>query len=347
MTLPLIFLFFGLSSTRVEAFQLRLLSNPVALGAGADFQWDAVDTDPDQFTMEVVLDTMAQFPFSNVTRARRLQGGGTSSVLHIVGPHTMQAIESNTGEIIAQIHFQVSEPSTAVETTSKQSSTSSLITSHSTDITHVQGPGTSNTVHEAISITSSFTSSITSSNPSVLNTASSIVSPHHNTTPIMAGTVSAVILIVALIIGGLFIRRRRQRLRNMTAIPYETSMADTARVFVTRKKTGLRENRRSGPQLASEKQASPEPVVLDGEPTERQRFLQNRAEEINKQLTESENVLTNVADPPPDLMGVLMAENIRQNAEIQRLRDLISSDWALGLMDNPPPYYPHSEAASE
>ncbi|KAJ7586109.1 hypothetical protein C8J56DRAFT_1027054, partial [Mycena floridula] len=145
MTLPLIFLFFGLSSTRVEAFQLRLLSNPAALGAGADFQWDAVDTDPDQFTMEVALDTMAQFPFSNVTRAGRLQGGGTSSILRIVGPHTMQAIESNTGEIIAQIYFQVPEPSTAVETTSKQPSTSSLITSHSTDITHVQGPGTSNT----------------------------------------------------------------------------------------------------------------------------------------------------------------------------------------------------------
>ncbi|KAJ7586107.1 hypothetical protein C8J56DRAFT_1052458 [Mycena floridula] len=110
---------------------------------------------------------------------------------------------------------------------------------------------------------------------------------------------------------------------------------------------GLSENGLSGPQLASEKQVSPEQVVPGREPTERQRFLQARVEEINRQLTESENALTNVADAPPDLMTTLMAENIRQNAEIQRLRDLISSDWALGLTDNPPPYYPHSEAATE
>ncbi|KAJ7588908.1 hypothetical protein C8J56DRAFT_51913 [Mycena floridula] len=189
-------------------------------------------------------------------------------------------------------------------------------------------------------------SSTISSQPSVLSTASSVVSPHRNTTPIIAGSVSAVILIIALIIGGLFISRRRQRLRNIAEFPYETSMSDIAGPtrFVPR---GLSENGLSGPQLASEKQASPEQVVPGGEPTERQRFLQARAEEINRQLTESENALTNVADAPPDLMTTLMAENIRQNAEIQRLRDLISSDWALGLTDNPPPYYPYSEAATE
>lgn len=181
-----------------------------------------------------------------------------------------------------------------------------------------------------------------------------MVSPHRNTTPIIAGSVFAVILIIALIIGGLFVLRRHQRIQNITAIPHETSMADTAgptrfvpRVSATRETTGLRENRRFGPQLASEKQVSPEPVVPDGQPTERQRFLQAAAEEINRQLTESENVLTNAADTPPDLMRVLMAENIRQNAEIQRLRHLSSSDWVFGPTDNPPPSYPHSEAGTE
>ncbi|KAJ7588906.1 hypothetical protein C8J56DRAFT_1026007, partial [Mycena floridula] len=93
MILSLISHFFGLlhgSPTGVEALQLTLLPNPVVLDASAEFQWDAIDTDPDQFTMEVALDSTSQFPFANIARDGKLQGLGETPVLSILGPHTMQ-----------------------------------------------------------------------------------------------------------------------------------------------------------------------------------------------------------------------------------------------------------------
>ncbi|KAJ7572947.1 hypothetical protein C8J56DRAFT_985855 [Mycena floridula] len=93
----------------VTALQLTLLSDPLVLGSSAQFKWDALDTDPDAFTMQIAQDDTTQFPFSKVNRGGKSQGEGSTPALIIPGPHTLQAIVPN-GQILNEIHFDLPAP---------------------------------------------------------------------------------------------------------------------------------------------------------------------------------------------------------------------------------------------
>ncbi|KAJ7595603.1 hypothetical protein C8J56DRAFT_1115607 [Mycena floridula] len=82
-------------------------------------------------------------------------------------------------------------------------------------------------------------------------------------------------------------------------------------------------------------------------PTERQRTLQSRVAEIDRQPEESEAELGNMPNASLDLTRALITENTRLQRENQVLRDLSHSDWALGLTDVPPPSYPHNQTSSQ
>ncbi|KAJ7586113.1 hypothetical protein C8J56DRAFT_1086300 [Mycena floridula] len=158
----------------------------------------------------------------------------------------------------------------------------------------------------------------------------------------MVGGVCGALLVVTLTVGGLLICRRRRLLRP-NAYPLQGGNENSQGVLPARKNANLRLNGPSHAHVPVEKQGLPELVTANGQATERQRSLQARADEINRQLWESQNALNATPEPSPEFVRALVTENIRQNVEIQRLRDLISSDWALGLTDSPPPSYLSSE----
>ncbi|KAJ7588845.1 hypothetical protein C8J56DRAFT_940152 [Mycena floridula] len=74
-------------------------------------------------------------------------------------------------------------------------------------------------------------------------------------------------------------------------------------------------------------------------PTGRQHTFEFRADDNEKQRVESHSAMPTTSHvPSPELARALMTENIRQNAEIERLRSLISSDSGSVITDAPPPY---------
>ncbi|KAJ7588866.1 hypothetical protein C8J56DRAFT_1025986 [Mycena floridula] len=147
--------------------------------------------------------------------------------------------------------------------------------------------------------------------------------------------------------------RKRRRVLNLIAIPYQSASLEgllPIRVpHFLASKPRLRHGSEPDPNQTS---VAEKPTVERGTPetipTERQRTLQARVAEIDRQLEESEAALSNMPDAAPDLTrAALITENTRLQRENQVLRDLNRSDWALGLTDVPPPSYPHSETSSE
>ncbi|KAJ7586108.1 hypothetical protein C8J56DRAFT_946184 [Mycena floridula] len=349
-------------SSRVAALGLTVLSDPVALGKAAEFQWNAVASDPDQFILDVRKDGTGPGPFTTITRAGNLQGSGTTPALTLTGPHHLSALLSND-DSVATIAFQVSRigkdlsldkivtgtssspaevsPTSAPNRITGASSQSpSTGTSSQTQSAGASSPTKSTGTSSQTKVTQSLPG--TSSNPSSsfvgVNSSTSSPSPassrSHNTT-IIIGTIVGVLLLVALFTGALLVwcRRRRQ----LRALSSQYNESATVEPWDGIAPPELTLNGGYDPDMGSEK-------LVRLEWTERRTSFQTQAQGSEKEVTVPESSPRNGS---PELVRALMTETIRQNAEIQRLRELISSDWELGLTQIPPPSYPHSEAGSE
>ncbi|KAJ7573664.1 hypothetical protein C8J56DRAFT_1129694 [Mycena floridula] len=197
--------------------------------------------------------------------------------------------------------------------------------------------------------------SIVTASPSPTNPSLSTMS--HNMPsriPIIVGGTLGVIVVLMMTMGLLVIRHRRSRLLNIPVSPYELSRSEDAgaqsqmlRGVLNWQKRYLQINNPTditgnGAEIPSEKATiAPELVPSEDTQTEQQQSLQPQAVEMQRQLADSEAALNNMTEA-----SALITENIQLKAEIQVLRDLNRSDWALGLTDLPPPSYPHSETSS-
>ncbi|KAJ7572743.1 hypothetical protein C8J56DRAFT_987927 [Mycena floridula] len=234
----------------VTALQLTLRSNPV-LNSPLQFQWDAVDADPEAFTMQIAKDGTTQFPFSNVNRGGKSQGEGSTPALIITGPHTLQAIFSN-GQILNEIHFDLPAPgdddgtstgtgsgsdsgSAASKTALSQESSSTTGASKTTSSTAEKDPqtatstsgfpssaaSTSSDSHPPQKIASNARTSLTfyqitsttlGINPAFTpNSQTTSGSSSKSKTPLILGIVLGVIVVVAILIIGAIFFVRRRR----------------------------------------------------------------------------------------------------------------------------------------
>ncbi|KAJ7586116.1 hypothetical protein C8J56DRAFT_1027059 [Mycena floridula] len=321
-------LFLGFINLLVTALNLSI-SDSVAYGALARFQWHATAADPLSFIIEVGPAGKIIGTVGTITRtSSQLEGTGTTLALVTPGPHRLLAVSVESQDILAETDFQLEE-----RLSSKFLSSSKTPSGHITTGSFFR----TTEPNQGLPVSSSIRSSPAAIDPATGNT-SSLPSHRPNNIAVIVGGVCGALLVVTLTVGGLLICRRRRLLRP-NAYPLQGGNETSQGVLPARKNANLRLN---GPSHA-EKQGLTSLVTADGQATERQRSLQARAEEINRQLWESQNALNATPEPSPEFVRALVTENIRQNVEIQRLRDLISSDWALGLTDSPPPSYLSSE----
>ncbi|KAJ7588914.1 hypothetical protein C8J56DRAFT_1164560 [Mycena floridula] len=321
-------LFLGFINLLVTALNLSI-SDSVAYGALAQFQWHATAADPLSFIIEVGPAGKIIGTVGTITRtSSQLEGTGTTLALVTPGPHRLLAVSVESQDILAETDFQLEE-----RLSSKFLSSSKTPSGHITTGSFFR----TTEPNQGLPVSSSILSSPAAIDPATGNT-SSFPSYRPNNIAAIVGGVCGALVVVTLTVGGLLICRRRRLLRP-NAYRLQGGGGGSQGVLSARKNANLRLN---GPSHA-EKQGLAELVTADGQATERQRSLQARADKINRQLWESQDALNATPEPSPEFVRALVTENIRQNVEIQRLRDLISSDWALGLTDSPPPSYLSSE----
>ncbi|KAJ7588854.1 hypothetical protein C8J56DRAFT_1078103 [Mycena floridula] len=290
-----------------------------------------------------------------VERNGKESGDQTLTVATVVGLHTMTAISvSNPTQILDRIEFAViTSPVTTPAVKSNLGPESSTGTSE----------GGTSTLPTSLSIaeaSSSFgplkSASTTTGFDNGLPTRSIVPDPMKSkarlkVSALTAGIIGALLGSVGLVSFWICIhqRKRRQRL-NLAATPYDvTSSHNGIRALHVPLIESVLISKRSLRTASDTPQwHAVEPRdISESAPTERQRSLQARVADIDRQLEESEAALQNMPDASLQLTRALIVEIRRLQRENQVLRDINHSDWALGLLDVPPPSYPHSQASSQ
>ncbi|KAJ7572946.1 hypothetical protein C8J56DRAFT_1067293 [Mycena floridula] len=366
----------GLIHIPITALELSIVDSlPLPPNTGLTARWRATSDDPTQFTLEVWADggNIDQF-FDTVNRDDGdMNGSATSPPLTTTGLHWLAAISSDGGTVV-QMGFQVGDDSddTALSVVTLPLSTPQVVpfsppgstsTSHQgTTAAAVQHPASSTTTestiktawsslsgktsqtgfHQSLSMTSFITlttgsSMQPSSSPSPSHRAgdSTTASAESNTSnrstksPIIIASIVGTLVLILIIIGCLLIVRRRRQKLDLA----ESAAAPTP----------------YDPEI-SERRRSTEPGVsglpkhdfsVDTSQTERQRMLQNRAQDIERQISESETALTIIPHDSDDFR----TENIQLRNAVRMLSSLLSSEsGTLSLSNHPPPSY---HAASE
>ncbi|KAJ7586050.1 hypothetical protein C8J56DRAFT_1086213 [Mycena floridula] len=313
------------------------VDDPVVLNSVPVCHWKANNSDPDSF----IVAWAAVVP---VERNGKESGDQTLTVATVVGLHTI-----NPTQILDQIEFAViTSPVTTPISTESAGIPSKTITQvpTSTAVKSNLGPesstgtseGGTSTLPTSLSIaeaSSSFgplkSASTTTGFDNGLPTRSIVPDPTKSkarlkVSALTAGIIGALLGSVGLVSFWICIhqRKRRQRL-NLAATPYDVTSSHNGirALHVLISKRSLRTASDTPQWYAVEPRD-----ISESAPTERQRSLQARVADIDRQLEESEAAL-------------------RLQRENQVLRDINRSDWALGLSDVPPPSYPHSQASSQ
>ncbi|KAJ7577788.1 hypothetical protein C8J56DRAFT_1113265 [Mycena floridula] len=377
----------------VKAIHLSVFSDPSPLGVGAVCLWAVSATDPIEFALKVGINE-DKGPFVTVTRAAgQVQGSATSQALQTAGTHHLLALDINSGAVLSQLDFQVAEPAASDTSTSSPQSATTVVTESSSptttptsapDSTITSSPDQQPLSHTSSGTTSSPTANIGSNSASVKSqgstdaplpgtssiqdsaangTAGPLLSttrrPNH--TPIIAGTICAVIAVLALLIGALLLHRRRRKSYNTETTPYESvrpsgydavTVSDTSYYvagtsesstrFVSEKRKQAAASRPREPALSTaEKDPEPDPI-------ERERILQSQRQQIERLLAQSDGV-GSTSDSSASSSD-FRAEIMRLKAAIQVLISaqgphvVQQSGLVQGSADAPPPYLPSRSA---
>ncbi|KAJ7599518.1 hypothetical protein C8J56DRAFT_1158379 [Mycena floridula] len=322
-------LFLAVFQLRGLAFELSVVeSDPVPFNTGVAFKWTAGATDPTHFTVEVWADEgpFDQF-FDTITRdPDQTSGSGTFPALTFPGLHYIAGVGSD-GSTLDTIHFEVVTSSSSSAATHDTTKSTSMTGTLSVTLKPVKP---SQAVQSQDPNVSSFTTSDTSTSTSASSSVGATpLKPNH--IPIIVGGALGGLAALSLVICGiLLLRRRRARLSNDSAAPYELTIRprspNSQGVFAPQKP--------STHHIPSRISGSGVPLM------EMAPSIHSQIQEINRW---SEGGITNI----PDDSSEFRTENVRLKAENQVLRNLIASDWALRVVNATPPSYPNSEPMSE
>ncbi|KAJ7586044.1 hypothetical protein C8J56DRAFT_946056 [Mycena floridula] len=203
-------------------------------------------------------------------------------------------------------------------------------------------------IHErVIALTGRSSSSIVMQNPSPTNSSFSTTSRRPSNIAVILGSIVGAIAVLAVIIFVYVMRRRRRSGLPYSAVsPYVPPNIGARSpfprsVFASRKR---HLNLRNTPPDIT---ATSPGIPFEKHRIKRQRDLRDRVIDIERQPADSEASLNNVPDASSELTRAVISENIRLTTEIQVLRDLNRSNWALGVTDVPPPSYAHIQVSEQ
>ncbi|KAJ7586033.1 hypothetical protein C8J56DRAFT_946029 [Mycena floridula] len=301
-----------------------------------------------------------EIPFSNLSKGIQVQ-----DAVDIGTQVSSQSSNTQTPSVLSRTTTAGLGISNTATSTSGPVLESRPLSSHSTESSNTpnaptsQGMTTTNSLF--LSTVTSDPGSPSTSIPSSSTPLSATVSHKPSEkVPIMLGSIFGVIALLAATTTLLVVQRRHRISENIPVSPYEPSMAENTRarsrlplrVFISRKRhlntvnVEAEVSANDVPIRSEKSETQPEQVAPPEWQTSRQQSLQAQAIEMERQLSDSEAALHSIPNASPEFTWALVSENIRLQAEIEQLRDLNRSDWALGLTHVPPPSYPHSEASS-
>ncbi|KAJ7577785.1 hypothetical protein C8J56DRAFT_1170880 [Mycena floridula] len=372
---------------------LEIESQPISVGAGAVCHWYVGANDPFQFNLQVAWEGSATATtFATVTRTVG-QGNGTatSGPLTFAGGYVISAM-SLTGTLLSEIHFPVglpgqgpSAPSSPLSLTttthiSTETSSPTVVSDNATGGGAITSSDQTQTqTHPTSSITptsksnSNLSSVITKSVPTEVTTPTTSSSVQDSAlnqtgvplistasrsshTGVIVGSICAVVVVLSLLIGALWIRRTRSRREsiNREATPYgaitsydaemsePSPRADRATIFASQISPNLPSTAHDVPPSSSGAQGSFNTRFVqarsDKRPREQQAIEEEPDHPDRRRMREIEELLTEPegSTSPSAASSDLITENSRLKATIQVL--IGSSNMGQGSAESPPPY---------
>ncbi|KAJ7588843.1 hypothetical protein C8J56DRAFT_940148 [Mycena floridula] len=384
MIIPLLLLYIGLIPLRSSAVLVFNLSGDIAVGRTVGVQWAAENFDPIVFTLAVGQNAGAVDKFATVNRTGgKLEGPATTPPLRTPGTYFIVAFSTSGNPLGTSKGFKVTglpgsstqlsslsssntlqtvQSSTPTETLPITKGSITLISSNpapiqlSTESAAIAGPlsggksfqtNVSSIVGSTVTGTISYSSSTVMQNPSPTNSSFSTTSRRPSNIAVILGSIVGAIAVLAVIIFVYVMRRRRRSGLPYSAVspyvpPNKGARSPFPRsVFASRKR---RLNLRNTPPDIT---ATSPGIPSEKDRIRRQRDVRDRVIDIERQPADSEASLNNVPDASSELTRAVISENIRLTTEIQVLRDLNRSNWALGVTDVPPPSYAHIQVSEQ